>query len=158
MICKRPYEVVNSTDKTDEVFRRRFLIPIACLIVGVGAGWFLGYVQPTATNQRELLQQYRYVRDNFHMTDAEMVDFGEHEKEYFDAMKRQDEMAAAIALGALGRLNHGNIDRTRHVLEQTISIYYRGHRDDGDTNIIRHIEEYAATNASLAHAIYRKLE
>ena len=137
---------------------RRLIIPLVCLLVGIAAGWYFGYTRPAAKNQRELLQQYQYVRDNFHMSDAEMADFGAHEQEYFAAMKRQDETAASMALGALVRLERGDIERTRHVLEQTISIYYRGHRQDGDSNVLRHIETFAATNASLSNAISRKLE
>ncbi len=137
---------------------RRIIPPLLCLVLGIGTGWYFGYTRPTAKNQRELLAQYQYVRDNFHMTEAEMADFGVHQQEYFAAMRRQDEMAAAMALGALVKLERGDIDRTRHVLEQTISIYYRGHRRDGDSNVLRHIETFAATNASLSNAIYRKLE
>ena len=111
-----------------------------------------------AWTNHKVLKEYRIVRDNFHMTDAEMADFGTHQQEYFAAMKRQDEMAAAMALGALVKLEHGDIDQTRQVLEQTISIYYRGHRQDGATNLLHHIETFAATNASLSNAIYRKLE
>ncbi len=137
---------------------RRIIIPLVCLLIGIGIGWYFGYLRPTAKNQRDLLRQYQYVRDNFHMTDADMVDFGAHQQEYFAAMKRQDEMAAAMALGALVRLERGDIDRTRRVLEQTISIYYRGHRQDGDSNVLRHIETFASTNSSLSNAINRRLE
>jgi hypothetical protein len=87
---------------------RRIIIPLACLLVGIGLGWFFGYTRPAAKNQRELLRQYQCVRDNFHMTDAEMADFGEHQQEYFAAMKRQDEMAAVIALAALVKLGPVN--------------------------------------------------
>jgi len=40
----------------------------------------------------------------------------------------------------------------------TISIYYRSHRDDGDSNVLRHITSFAATNAALSNALYRKME
>jgi hypothetical protein len=131
---------------------------LIAILAGFGLGWYFGYTRPSLKNQRELLRQYQYVRDNFHMTDAEMADFGEHQQEYFDALKRTDELAAAIALGALRRLNHGNTDGTRHVLESTISTYYRGHRTDGNTNLLHGIDSFAATNASLSYAIHRPLE
>jgi len=134
------------------------LAVLIAILAGFGLGWYFGHTRPSLQNQRELLRQYQYVRDNFHMTDAEMADFGEHQHEYFDAMMRQDEMAATIALASLGRLNHGNLDGAKHLLETTISIYYRGHRTDGNTNVLNHIEISAATNASLSNAIHRPLE
>jgi hypothetical protein len=137
---------------------KRIIAPLLWLIVGIGVGWFSGYMRPTARNQRELLRQYQYVRDNFHMTDAEMADFGAHQQEYFAAMKRQDEIAAAMALGALVKLEQGDMEKAKSRLQTTISIYFRGHRDDGDSNVIRHITTFAATNAALSNAIYRKLE
>jgi len=77
---------------------------------------------------------------------------------YFDAMKRQDEMAAVVALAALVKLDGGDIEKAKSRLHTAISIYYRGHRDDGDSNVLRHITAFAATNAALSNAIYRKLE
>ena len=137
---------------------RRIIIPLSCLLVGIGLGWFFGYTRPAAKNQRDLLRQYQYVKDNFHMTDAEMADFGEHQQEYFAAIKRQDEMAAVIALAALVKLDQGDIEKAKWRLQTEISTYYRGHNRDGDTNVLRHITTYAATNAALSNAIYRKLE
>jgi hypothetical protein len=121
-------------------------------------GWYFGYTRPSVTNQRELLKKYQLEKDNFHVTDADMADFAAHKKEYFEGMKREDEMAAAMAFAALLRLERDDIAKARNVLERTISIYFRGHRHDGDSNILRNIEIFAATNASLSNAIYRKLE
>jgi len=92
------------------------------------------------------------------MTDAEMADFGAHQQEYFDAMKRQDEMAAVIALAGLVKLDQGDLEKAKWRLRTAVSIYYRGHNHDGDSNVLRHITTYAATNVALSNAIYRKLE
>jgi hypothetical protein len=138
----------------------RFLpsvVCVLCLLLGLSVGWYFGFTRPTRRDQEKLLKEYRYVRDNFHMTDAEMADFGEHQAEYLNALKRQDEMAAVIALGALVKIEQGDIATARSRLEKTISIYYRGHRDDGDSNVLRHITTFAATNAALSNTIYRKL-
>jgi hypothetical protein len=43
-------------------------------------------------------------------------------------------------------------------LATTISIYYRAHRLDGNSNFIAQIERYAGTNAAISNAIYGKLE
>src|SRR5215468_4369598 len=99
------------------------LTVLIAMLAGFGLGWYFGTTRPSLKNQREILRQYQYVRDNFHMTDAEMADFGEHQHEYWDAMKRQDEIAAAVALGTLKKLNHGDTDGAKHTLETTISIY-----------------------------------
>ena len=134
------------------------LVCFLCLLLGLSVGWYFGYTRPVAKDKRKLLKEYQVVRDNFKMTDAEMADFAEHHKEYWEAMKRQDEMAAVMALAALVKLEQGDIERARTRLEGTISIYYRGHRHDGDSNVLRHITTFAATNAALSNAIYRKLE
>ena len=137
---------------------RRVVIPLVCLLAGISVGWFLGYRRPVAKNQRELLRQYQIVRDNFHMSDADMADFGAHQQEYFAQMKRQDEMAAVIAFAALVKLDEGDLEKAKWRLQTEISIYYRSHNRDGNSNVLRHITTYAATNAALSNAIYRKLE
>ena len=137
---------------------KRIIAFSVCVLLGVGIGWYFGFTRPATRNQRKLLSEYQFVRDNFHMTDKEMADFGEHRAEYFAAMKRQDEMAAVIALAALVKLEQGDMEKTKSRLQTAISIYYRGHRQDGDSNVLRHITTFAATNAALSNAIYRKLE
>lgn len=125
------------------------------ILAGIGIGWYFGYSRPVVRNQRELLKEYQYTRDNFHMTDAEMADFANHKAEYFEEMKRQDEMAAVIALMAL---EVGDTERAKKVLVTTVSSYYRVYSKNGNTNLIRHIVSYAATNSALSNAIYGKLQ
>jgi hypothetical protein len=135
-----------------------FIAFTVCVLAGLGIGWYFGYTRPVAKNQRELLKQYQYTRDNLHMTDAEMADFAKHESEYFAAMERDDEFAAAVALNALQNLEAGDTERAKWELESTVSVYYRAYSSGGNTNLIGHIVSYATTNAALSNAIYRKLE
>jgi hypothetical protein len=103
-------------------------------------GWYFGYTRPAAQNQRKLLWELRANKDGFHQTE------------------QQDEFATAVACGAFARLEAGDTENAKHKLLTTISIYYRAHRLDGNSNIIAGIEAFASTNAALSNAIYRKLE
>ena len=141
----------NSSDSTKVSRPVRILPYIICLLPAVILAWY-------AWSNHKLITEYHIVRDNFRMTDAEMADFGEHRQEYLDAMKRQDEFAAAIALRVFYQLESGDTEGAKKNLATTISIYYRGHKHDGNTNVIAHIESYAATNAAISNAIYRRLE
>jgi recombinational DNA repair ATPase RecF len=109
-------------------------------------------------NQRKLLAEYQAVRDAFGLTDKQMAEMGEQLPQMREQMMRQDEFAAAIALAAFTKLEQGDIERAKWRLVTTISIYYRGHKHDGDSNLLARIERYAATNAAISNAIYRKLE
>jgi hypothetical protein len=137
---------------------KRIITFLVCILIGVGIGWYFGFSRPVAKNQRELLKEYHYTLDHLHMTDAEMTEFGKHYKEYFEAMKRQDEYAAAVALLVYKRLGAGNVEGAKWELATTISTYYRGHRLDGNTNLLTRITSYAATNSAMSNAIYGKLE
>jgi hypothetical protein len=135
-----------------KALRLSLILPYATfLITAISFAWY-------AWNSHKVLKQYRIFRDNFHMTDAEMADFGEHHQEYFDSMKRQDEFAAAVALGVLHKLDKGDLEGAKANLRTTLSIYYRAHQSDGDTNVIFHVEQYASTNTAVSNAIHRKLE
>ena len=87
---------------------KRIIAFSVCVLLGVGIGWYFGFTRPATRNQRKLLSEYQFVRDNFHTTDKEM--------------------AAAMALGALVKLEQGGVEKAKSRLETTISIYYRGHR------------------------------
>ena len=133
--------------------------PLVCLVIGVGVGWYFGYTRPTAKNQRELLAQYQYTRDNFHMTDAEMAEVGPKIPQYFEDMKRQDEKAAMFALGAFRILEQGDTERAKTHLLKAVGSYYRVyHNKGGDTNSIMKIEEAAQKYPAVAAEISRKLE
>ena len=133
------------------------VVCMLCLLVGLSVGWYLGYTRPSVKNQRKLLKEYQTVRNAFQLTDKEMATWGGRIPEFFDSVKRQDEMAALMGLSALARLEKGEPESAKNVLEKAISIYYRGHHGDGNSNLLRHITSFAATNASLSNAIYRPL-
>ena len=50
---------------------------IACFLIGCLVGSYFEYTSRTAENYRRILKEYQYVRDNFHLTDEEMAEFGE---------------------------------------------------------------------------------
>ncbi len=110
-----------------------------CLLIGVGIGWYVGNSR-AAQNQRRVVRELQEGVKSFHLT--------EHE----------DALAASIACSAFARLEAGETGKAKHTLATTISIYYRAHRVDGDRNLIAHIEAFAATNAAISNAIYRKRE
>ncbi len=138
----------------------KHIVPLlVSLILGIAIGWYFGYTRPTAKNQRELLAQYQYVRDNFHMTDAEMAKAGPKIPQYFEDMKRQDEMAAVFSLRAFRILEAGEIDRAKTNLLWAVGSYYRVyHGKGGDTNFMAKIEEAAQKYPAVAAEISRKTE
>lgn len=140
---------------------RRFLPALAsclCLLLGLSVGWYFGYTRPSVQNQSKLLNEYQSLRDKLGMTDEQLAEIGKQLPHLRRQMAREDEMAAAMALGALVKLERGDIEKARSVLERTVSIYYRGHQHDGNSNVLRNIEKLAASSASLSNAIHRKLE
>jgi len=136
---------------------KHIIISIACLAVGIGVGWYFGYTRPTVKNQREILAQYQYVRDNFHMTDAEMIEAGPKIPQYFEDMKRQDEAAARYSLGAYKILEQGDVERAKSRLLLAVGSYYRVYHDKGgDTNLLAAIAEAAKKYPAVAAEISRK--
>ncbi len=98
------------------------------------------------------------MRNGFGLSDKEMAEIGAQLPTLAKQTERSDEFAAAVALSVFKELETGKLDRAKKHLGQTVSAYYRGHRYDGDTNVLAAIERYAATNAAISNAIYRKLE
>ena len=138
---------------------KHIITSIVCLAVGIGGGWYFGYTRPTAKNQRELLAQYHYVRDNFHMTDTEMAEAGPKIPQYFEDMKRQDEQAARYSLGAYKILEQGDVERAKSRLLLAVGGYYRVyHNKGGDTNLLAQIEKDAQKYPAVAAEISRKIE
>ncbi|HYG35204.1 MAG TPA: hypothetical protein VEC99_10490, partial [Clostridia bacterium] len=138
---------------------KRIIPLVICLFVGGGIGWYFGYTRPTAKNQRELLAQYQYVRDTFRMTDAEMAELGPKIPQFFEDMKRQDEMAAAFAFSTFKILARGDVEGAKTRLLKAVGSYYRlYHGKGGDTNILAKIEEAAQKYPEVATEIARKVE
>jgi hypothetical protein len=131
---------------------------VLCLLLGLSVGWYIGYVRPVAKNQRKLLREYQTVRDGVQLTDEEMSEAGQHVKEWHEGIEQENELAAAMGLAALIRLEQGDMPRAKKVLLNAVSVYYMCHSRDGDTNVLRHIEIFAATNTPLSNAIYGKLK
>ena len=138
---------------------KHIITSIVCLAVGIGVGWYFGYTRPTAKNQRELLAQYQYARDNFHMTDAEMAEAGPKIPQYFEDMKRQDEMAAVYSLVAYNLLERGDVELAKSRLLKAVGSYSRLYHDKGgDTNLLAKIEEAARKYPAVAAEIAKKIE
>jgi len=135
---------------------KRILPAIVCLLVGFGLGWFLCYFGPVASEHRELLTRYRYVRDNFQLTDAEMAQFGRDYKQFGTSMIREDELAAAVSLSALMSLESGKVDAAKTTLLRPVGMYYRlYHKQDGDKTLLDRMSAAAKEHPSLAAEISR---
>jgi hypothetical protein len=131
---------------------------IGCLVGGL-IGSFLEYTFGTAPTYRKLLKEYQYVRDNFHLTDAEMAEMGKKMPQYFEDMKRQDEMAAVMALGAFRALAKGDNESTKIELLRPIGGYYQlYHEKGGDADIIARIEEAGRDFPEIAAEISRTIK
>jgi hypothetical protein len=139
----------------------RYLPQIVCilsLLLGLSVGWYFGYTRPSVENQRKLVKEYETIKDAFQLTDKQMGTWGGRLPEFFGAVERQDEIAASMGLAALEKLEHEDVERAKSVLQKTISMYYRSHQSDGNTNVLRRITTFAGTNAALSNAIYGRLE
>ncbi len=136
---------------------KRVISPLLCLLVGVCIGWSLAYYGPTAKNQRALLEQYRYVRDKFHMTDDEMAQAGKQIPQYFEDMNRQDEWAAIYGLATFVFLERGNLEGAKKESLKPVGIYYRlYHNKIQDTNFISKIEQAAQKYPAIKAEISRE--
>jgi hypothetical protein len=132
---------------------------LICILLGVGIGWYFGYIRPSAENQREILRQYEFVRDGFQMTNQEMAEAGPKIPRFFEDMKRQDELAAIFALGGFRYLDRGDIEGAKTHLLKAVGSYYRVyHNKGGDTNLIAKIEEAALKHPAIAKEISKKIE
>lgn len=130
-----------------------------CVFVGFGIGWYFGNTRPPSKYQQEILGQYQWIRDNLHMTDTEMAAAGAKMPQYFEDMKRQDEMAAVFALRVFKTLETGDTERAKTTLLKAVGSYYRLYHDrGGDTNFMAKIEEAARQHPTVAAEISRKIE
>jgi hypothetical protein len=133
-------------------------LAIGCVVGGL-VGSFLQYTLGTAPTYRKLLKEYRYVRDNFHMTDAEMAEMGPKIPQYFEDVKRQDELAAVMALGAFRAFAKGDIEDTKAELLRPIGgYYYVYHENGGDPDLIARIKEAARDFPEIAAEISRTIK
>lgn len=91
--------------------------------IGLSVGWYFGY-QRHAEKQAKLIEEYKWVRESANMTDAEFAELGTKVPQYMEDVKRQDEMAAIVALSAFQSLERGEVDATKRHLASHIGIYY----------------------------------
>jgi hypothetical protein len=127
---------------------------IACVMLGVGIGWYFGYTRPVAQQHRKLLKEYQCVKENFHLTDEEMADIGPKLPQYLEDMKRQDEMTAHVGLAVLKLLESDDIKGAKEVLARHIGgYYYVYHAKGGDAKLLSMIEEAAQQYPVLSAAI-----
>jgi hypothetical protein len=122
---------------------KRTISLVVCVLLGVGIGWYFGYTRPVVRQQRKLLKEYQEIRDDFHMTDEEMADVGRKLPQYIEDMKRQDEMAAVVALGAFKLLEKDDVKGAKESLARHVGLYYRLHHAKGDATLLSAIEEAA---------------
>lgn len=147
---------VLPTREVDMSAKRGFVVGLVtgCL-VGCLIGSYLEYTCVTAKNYRRLLKEYQEVRDNFHMTDAEMAEAGKELPQYFENEKRQDRMAAFIALVAYRILEEGDIEKAKSRLVDTVGLYYHLYQDEGG-DVIDSIREAAQNYPDIAAEISKR--
>lgn len=113
-------------------------------MLGIGIGWYFGYTRPVAKHQRELLKEYHDVKEFLHMTDKEIADAGRKIPQYFEDVKRQDEMTAVVALGVFKLLEKDDVNGAKEALAHHVGSYYRLYRSTGgDASVLSMIEEAA---------------
>ena len=138
---------------------KRIIPFLVCFLLGVGIGWYFSYTRPVAKHQRELLRQYQDVKRDVQMTDAEMAEAGRRIPQYFEDVKRQDELAAIFALEAFKDLERGDTEETKRRLLQPIGSYYREyHEKGGDPILLAKIEGAAQEYPAVAAEISRENE
>lgn len=131
---------------------------LLCVLVGIAIGWHFGHTRPVHQRQRELLADYKDVKETVldGMTDKEIADFGKELPGIKDALKRQNEVAALVALHAFTRLEHGDIDEARRALLQQIGLYWRAYRQTGDKSLLASIASAAKESPALAEELERE--
>lgn len=123
---------------------KRIIPLLACTLIGVGIGWYCGYTRPSLNHQREIIRQYQFFKDKLHMTDADAAELGRKTPQYFEDVKRQDEMAAVYALPTFKFLEHGDTEHAKSILLKAIGHYYRAYRGKEDIHLIIPAIEKAA--------------
>ncbi|MGP8201298.1 MAG: hypothetical protein ACLQU4_17545 [Limisphaerales bacterium] len=134
----------------------RAVIFLLCVAPGIAIGWYYGYTRPVAREQRQLLEYAQDFRDHFPNFESNMAALNKSREEYSKAAKPYMAESASRALAALKRLDSNDLGGTRTMLVAAIANYYRGHSNDGDTNLLARITALAAKDTVLSNAIYKK--
>jgi len=133
-----------------------------CFLLGVGVGWYLGYSRPVVTNQRQLLKEYEWVRDNIDLTDPGLAEFiqrlpQDFEVQYWEAIINEDETLAAVGLAIFKALERGDTSAAKSRMVSFVGSYYRlYHEKGGDPDTLAKIEEAASEYPAIAAEISRK--
>jgi hypothetical protein len=122
-----------------------------CILVGIGIGWYLGYIRAITEYQRDALK-------NLPTVEAQLEDLNKQKAEDFKAVKPYEASGASIALAALKNLDANDVEGARSRLAAIVAIYYRGHSGDEDTNLLTNIVSLAARDMVLSNAIYESLQ
>jgi hypothetical protein len=134
---------------------KRIISFLVCILLGIGIGFYFGCTRPVVKEQRDLND---WMKHRTGLTDADWAEMAKDAPNMRKEIERSDEYAAAIAFGAFMNLESGNTDRAKLELETTVSLYYRLHSLDGNTNLLQRIMSYATTNSAFSNAISKKLD
>lgn len=137
---------------------KRSITYSVCVLVGIGIGWYFGYTRPVTQKQRELLEQGEYFREHTREFDADVAVFEKMRAEYAKQAEPWMASSASIALGALKDLKTNDLDGAKYRLAAIVAAYYRGHSRDGDTNLIKSIVTFAASDTAFSNAFYGPLK
>jgi len=130
------------------------IIPfLACLVIGIGIGWYLGYTRSTVTNQRELLKQYQYFKDHTQEFEAGVAHYDELAAKSAAGAKPFETSTTSMALAALKALDANDVETTRSRLTAILAVYYAHYSHDGETNLLGDIKNFAAADIVLSNAI-----
>jgi hypothetical protein len=133
---------------------KRIIVFLACLLVGIGIGWYFGYSCPAAKRQRELLEN-QPVKEEL---ETNMTYLNKQMDEESQRAEPWMASSASIALAALKNLKTNDMEGAKYKLAAIVAAYYRGHSRDGDTNLLNRIVTFAATDAAFSNAFYGPLK
>ena len=138
---------------------RKIIKYSAWLLLGICIGWYLGYYLPFASNQRQLLKEYEWVKKNLDMNDPGLAETirllpKDFQDQIYMAQKNEDEMLAVVGLATFRSLEKGDIPAAKHLMLQRIGSYYRlYHENGGNPDTLAKIEEAASKYAAIATKI-----
>ncbi len=122
---------------------------LACIVAGIGIGWYWGHSRAVSEYQRDALQRLPAL-------ESQLTDLNRERAEESKAAKPYEASGASIALASLKSLDANDVAGAKSRLAATVAIYYRSHLSDGDTDLLKSIESFAASDSVLSNSIYSK--